>query len=152
MPSAARSRPLPEPWVFFLDRSLGGRLVFEALRAQGENVQAHDAHYPKDAPDVEWLGAVGRKGWVVVSKDDRIRLNEVERNALTEAGVAAFFLGRSDLTGSQMAAAIVTALPAIKRALRRFHVPFIARISADGDVSVFESAGRRFRPPKRIRP
>ena len=152
MPSAARSRLLPEPWVFFLDRSLGSRLVAEALSAQGESVEAHDAHFDKDAADVEWLGAVGRKGWVVLSKDDRIRLNEVERTALTQAGVAAFFLGRSDLTGPQMASAIVTALPAMRRALRRFDVPFIARISLDGDVSVFESAGRRFCPAKRIRP
>jgi hypothetical protein len=152
MPSAARSQLLPEPWVFFLDRSLGSRLVAEALRAQGESVEAHDAHFDKDAADVEWLGAVGRKGWVVLSKDDRIRLNEVERTALTQAGVAAFFLGRSDLTGPQMASAIVTALPAMRRALRRFDVPFIARISLDGDVSVFESAGRRFCPAKRIRP
>jgi PIN like domain len=152
MPSAARSRLLPEPWVFFLDRSLGGRLVSEALCAQGETVEAHDAHFPKDASDVEWLGAVGHNGWVVLSKDDRIRLNEVERNALTEAGVAAFFLGRSDLAGPKMASAIVAALPAMKRALRRFHVPFIARISVDGNVSVFESAGKKFKPPKRIRP
>ena len=152
MPSAARSRLLPEPWVFFLDRSLGGRLVAEALRAGGETVEVHDAHFAKDASDVEWLGAVGHKGWVVVSKDDRIRLNEVERMALTEAGVAAFFLGRSDLTGPQMATAIVTALPAMRRALRRFDVPFIARISLDGDVSVFESAGKKFSPAKRIRP
>lgn len=151
MPSAARSRLLPEPWIFFLDRSLGGRLVSEALRASGETVEAHDIHFPKDASDVEWLGQVGSKGWVVLSKDDRIRLNEVERNALTEAGVAAFFLGRGDLTGPQMACAIVKALPAIKRALKRFPIPFIARISADGDVSVFESAGKKFNPPKRIR-
>lgn len=151
MPSVARSRLLPEPWVFFLDRSLGGRLVFEALRAKGERVEVHDAHFPKDAPDVAWLGAVGHKGWVVLSKDDRIRLNEVERDALTEAGVAAFFLGRSDLTGPQMASAIVTALPTMKRALRRFPIPFIARISADGDVSVFESVGKKFNPPRRIR-
>lgn len=34
MPSAARSRRLPEPWVFFLDRSLGGRLVFDVLPHQ----------------------------------------------------------------------------------------------------------------------
>jgi hypothetical protein len=51
-----------------------------------------------------------------------------------------------------MARAIVTALPAMRRALRRFDVPFTARISLDGDVSVFESAGKRFSPAKRIRP
>ena len=151
MPSAVRSRLLPEPWVFFLDRSLGSCLVAEALRAEGETVEAHDSHFAKDAADVEWLGAVGRKGWVVVSKDDRIRLNVVERMALAEAGVAVFFLGRSDLTGPRMANAIVTALPAMRRALRRFSVPFIARISLDGDVSVLESAGKRFSPAKRIR-
>jgi hypothetical protein len=39
----------------------------------------------------------------------------------------------------------------MKRVLRRFPVPFIARISADGDVSVFESVGKKFNPPKRIR-
>jgi len=64
---------LPEPWVFFLDRSMGSRLVADALRVRGEIVEAHDAHFAKDAADVEWLGAVGRKRWVVVSKDDRIR-------------------------------------------------------------------------------
>ena len=100
---------------------------------------------------MEWLSDVGSRGWVVLSKDDRIRLNEVERNALAGAGVAAFFLGRGDRTGPQMASAIVKALPAMKRALRRFHVPFIARISMDGDVSVFESNGKKFNPPKRIR-
>jgi PIN like domain len=152
MPSAARCQPLPEPWVFFLDRSLGGRIVFEGLRDQGEAVEAHDRHFAQDASDVEWLGAVGRKGWVVLSKDDRIRLNEVERAALVEAGVAAFFLSRRDLTGPQMADSFVKALPAIKRVLRRFPVPFIARISAQGEVSVFESAGNRFTPPKHIRP
>jgi len=40
----------------------------------------------------------------------------------------------------------------MKRALRRFPVPFIARISAQGDVSVFEAAGKRFTPPRDIRP
>jgi hypothetical protein len=151
MPSAARYRLLPEPWVFFLDRSLGGRIVSSVLRSHGEAVETHDSHFPKDAPDVEWLGAVGCKGWVVLSKDDRIRLNEVERRALAAAGVVGFFLSRSNLTGPQMASVFVRALPAMKRALRRFQAPFIARISAEGDVSVFESAGEKFAPPRRIR-
>ena len=82
------------------------------------------------------------------------KLHQPTRPNQTELSLypAAFFLGRSDLTGPQMASAIVTALPAMKRALRRFDVPFIARISLDGDVSVFESAGKRFSPVKRIRP
>jgi len=39
--------------------SLGSALVAEALRTEGETVEVHDAHFAKDASDVEWLGAVG---------------------------------------------------------------------------------------------
>src|SRR3954469_18720819 len=68
MPSGPRSRRLPEPWIFFIDRSLGGQVVAEALRAAGEQVEVHDDHFARDASDETWLGAVGAKGWVVLSK------------------------------------------------------------------------------------
>jgi hypothetical protein len=152
MRSDTSSRLLPEPFTFFIDRSIGGRIVAGALQAQGELVEAHDAHFDKKAPDVEWLATVGSRGWVVISKDDRIRLNELERQALIAADVAAFILGRSDLTGPQMAKIVVTALSAMKRALRRFPPPLIARISARGEVSVFETKTERFSPPRRIAP
>jgi hypothetical protein len=152
MRSGASSRLLLEPFTFFIDRSIGGRIVAAALQAQGELVEVHDAHFDKKAPDVEWLAAVGSRNWVVISKDDRIRMSELERQALLAAGVAAFILGRSDLTGAQMATAIVTALSAMKRALRRFPPPFIARVSAQGEISVLETAAQRFSSPKRIAP
>ena len=105
-----------------------------------------------DAADQTWLADVGGKAWVVLSKDDRIRRNPVERQALLTAGVAAFFLGRSDLRGDQMATTFVAALPAMKKALRRFALPFIAGVSVAGDVHVFESDGERHSPPKRLKP
>jgi predicted nuclease of predicted toxin-antitoxin system len=151
MPSGPRSRLLPEPWIFFIDRSLGGQVVAEALRAAGEQVEVHDDHFARDATDEVWLAAVGAKGWIVLSKDDRIRRDSVERAALVTAGVAAFFLGRSDLRGDQMARALASALPAMKKALRRFSVPFIAGVSMTGDVHVFEDATQRYRPPKRLK-
>ena len=112
MPSGPRSRRLLEPWTFFVDRSLGGRFVADALRGAGEAVEVHDDHFAADAADQTWLADVGGKAWVVLSKDDRIRRNPVECQALLTAGVAAFFLGRSDLRGDQMATTIVAALPA----------------------------------------
>jgi PIN like domain len=126
--------------------------VAEALRAAGETVEIHDEHFEPDAPDQMWLTEVGAKAWVVLSKDDRIRRSPVERHALLTAGVAAFFLGRSDLRGDQMATALVRALPAMKKALRKFDVPFIAGVSVAGDVHVFESDGERHSPPKRLKP
>ncbi len=152
MPSGPRSQRLPEPWTFFVDRSLGERVVTDALRAAGESVESHDDHFRPDAADQTWLAEVGANAWIVLSKDDRIRRNPVEREALLTAGVAAFFLGRSDLRGGQMATAFVAALPAMKKVLRRFAVPFIAGVSVAGGVQVFESDGERHAPPKRIKP
>lgn len=152
MPSGPRSRRLPEPWVFFVDRSLGGKVVAEALRRLGERVEVHDDHFAKNVADDIWLAEVGAKGWVVLSKDDRIRRNPVERQALLAAGVAVFFLGRGDLRGDQMSSAFTAAMPAMKKALRRFPVPFIAGVLLAGHVHVFESAGDRYSPPKRLKP
>jgi hypothetical protein len=152
MPSGPRSRRLPEPWIFFVDRSLGGKVVADALRSVGEQVEVHDDHFPKDANDEVWLAEVGAKSWVILSKDDRIRRNPVEREALLAAGVAAFFLGRSDLRGDQMASAFLEAMSAMKKALRRFSVPFIASVSLGGDVHMFEVGAERFSPPKRLKP
>jgi hypothetical protein len=115
-------------------------------------VEIHDDHFPPDAPDQNWLAEVGANAWVVLSKDHRIRRNPVEREALLAAGVAAFFLGRSDLRGEQMASAFRVGLPAMKKALRRFPVPFIAGVSVAGEVHVFESDGERYTPPKRLKP
>ncbi|MEZ5614602.1 MAG: hypothetical protein R3E35_05245 [Rhodocyclaceae bacterium] len=59
--------------VFFIDRSLGRKQVAEAFREVGGTVEVHDNHFPQTTPDVDWLAEVGRRGWVVLSKDDRIR-------------------------------------------------------------------------------
>jgi hypothetical protein len=59
------------------------RSVADALRAAGEAVEVHDDHYDADAADQPWLAEVGGKAWVVLSKDDRIPRNPVEREALS---------------------------------------------------------------------
>jgi PIN like domain len=44
-----------------------------ALRVAGAQIEVHDDHFPQDAPDELWLPEVGRRGWAVLTKDDRIR-------------------------------------------------------------------------------
>jgi hypothetical protein len=85
---------LAEPYTFFVDRSLGGAFVAGALREAGHAVIAHDDEFEADARDVEWLHAVGKRGWVVLTKDARIRTNAIERGTLLSSKVAAFMLGR----------------------------------------------------------
>lgn len=133
--SATRSGPL-EDVTFFIDASLGRKIVAEALRRAGAKVEVHDDHFPQGTPDKEWLAAAGQRCWAVLTKDDRIRYHDLERLALTNARVRAFVLTARGLRGEENAGILVNALPAIHRMLSKRPGPFIAKISRGGAVSL----------------
>ena len=134
--SSRSKRPSPAPPPLFIDRSLGRLTIATALRAQGAEVHTHDAHFAQDARDEEWLADVGRRGWAVITKDTRIRYRQTELAALVAGGVRAFVLTRGDLSGPEMAAILVKALPHLVRFSARYEPPFIARIAASGRVQM----------------
>jgi len=131
----SNSKP-PEPSTFFVDHSLGNKKVAAALRLIGVPVEVHEDHFPINARDEEWILEVGQRGWIVLTKDDRIRYRLVERAALVKAQVAMFTLTSGNLTGEEMAQAFVKALPRIYRFLAKHRPPFIARITRSGEVSM----------------
>jgi predicted nuclease of predicted toxin-antitoxin system len=134
--SSRSTRPEPPFPPLFIDRSLGRLTIATALRAAGADVHTHDAHFRQDARDEEWLAEVGRRGWAVITKDARIRYRKTELAALVAARVRAFVLTRGDLSGSEMAAVLVKALPNLARFSARHQPPFIARIAASGRVQM----------------
>jgi hypothetical protein len=89
--ASSGSKP-PEALIFFIDRSLGKKIVAQALRQIGAAVEIHDEHFAPDAKDEDWLVEVGRRGWIVLTKDDRIRYRITERAAIVSARVRAFVL------------------------------------------------------------
>ncbi|MCI0535212.1 MAG: hypothetical protein L0Z50_08285 [Verrucomicrobiales bacterium] len=132
--------PERAPLVFFIDRSLGRKIIPGVLRQAGEEIRIHDDLFPQDAPDEVWLAEVGRNGWVVFTKDKRIRYRANERNALVNAKVRAFVLtARGDLQGREIAEIFIVALPAIKRLCVAVSPPFIAHVSREGKVSLAKS-------------
>lgn len=58
----------------------------------------HDDHFPPGAKDEDWLAQVGERGWIVLTKDRRIRYRHVEWLALMKAGVAAAGYLKTELT------------------------------------------------------
>ncbi len=126
----------PNPLTFFVDRSLGRIKVVEALRAANQAVVLHEDVFPQNAKDRAWLAEAGRNAWVVLSKDKHIQTRPNELAALLEAGVAAFVLTSGNVTGQQMAAAYVAALPKMIRMLESHERPFVARITTAGDVAL----------------
>jgi hypothetical protein len=120
---------------------LGRKIVAEALRQRGERVEIHDDHFPQNAKDPEWLAEVGKRGWIVLTKDTRIHYRANEMNALLTANVRAFVVtARGDLQGKEIAAIFIQALPAIKRLLAKSAAPFLANLNREGKVLILKSA------------
>ena len=125
----------PEPLVFFIDHSLGNKKIADALRQRSVTVEVHIDHFRPDAEDPEWLSEVGKRGWIVLTKDDRIRYRTIERAALVKAQVAMFVLASGNLRGEEMAQAFIAALPRLRRFLAKNRPPFITKITRSGAVS-----------------
>lgn len=100
----------------FCDRSLGRLKVPQRLRQLHPHVIAHDEVFAQDTDDDVWLEAAGRNGWVVLTRDDKIRYTAGARNKILDGGVRCFLLHpTTDMTGEEMAEVLAAALPKILR-------------------------------------
>ena len=132
-PSAASliSKP-PEPVTFFLDESLDSFTVVTALREAGATVERLTDHFPRGTPDQIWLTEAGRKTWVVLTRDKRIRYRYLERLALQTARVRAFVFTGGNVTSRETAAILAGALKRLTNIARADPGPFIYHIGRAG--------------------
>jgi len=82
--------------------------VPEALRAAGLDVRVHDELFPQATEDVVWLTEAGAKRWVVITRDDRIRYNQLEKQAVLASKLRFFSITSSALTGDEAATLILS--------------------------------------------
>ncbi len=121
--------------TFFVDRSLGRKKVPDALRKAGADIEVHDDHFPQNASDRVWLSEAGRRNWVVITADARIRYRTLERDALLAARVQAFVL--TSRLGPDAGEILAAALPRMRALLERHQGrPFIAKVSRGPDVRI----------------
>jgi len=114
---------------------LGQKIIAERLRQSGLKVEIHDHHFPQNALDEDWLSEVGERGWIVLTKDDRIRYRPAALEAYRRNKVQVFIFGSGEMKAQEMADAFVKALPKLLRFARNKPAPFFARISRAGLVS-----------------
>jgi hypothetical protein len=133
---ASSARRPEEPLVYFIDECLGRHFVAEALRGAGAQAELHHNHFRDGAQDAEWLPVVGKRKWIVLTKDRNIRRRDLEIQALVNARVRAFVLTAADLTGPEQAAAFVRALPRMNRIASASHGPLIGRVGRAGGISL----------------
>ncbi len=123
--------------IFFVDRSLGGRRIVEALRLSGASAIAHDEEFPIDATDEKWLEEAGRRRWLVLTKDNRITRRTLELLAIARAEARVFVLGAGNMTSGDMAAIFVGASGRMQRLATSEPSPFIARVQPSGRVRLW---------------
>ncbi len=110
-------------------------MVAALLRDAGLEVRIHDDHFAPDARDEVWLAEAGRRAWIVLTKDRKIRYRKNEIAAIRACGVRAFVLTSGDLQATEVGAAFLRALPAMERFMEQNPPPFVAGVSKAGRVT-----------------
>lgn len=133
--TAGRFTAQLESLRFFLDYQIGRFVVADALRAAGARVEVHIEHFEQNAPDTEWIPEVGRREWVLITKDQNIRRNPLERAAYEAAKLRGFVVTGKDMSGPELADLLVRSLPGMVRRAAGRRGPLLFSISRGGVFS-----------------
>jgi PIN like domain len=124
-------------YTFFLDRASESKTLYQALTTKGAHVELHRDHFDQDEDDPVWLPVVCDRGWVIISHD---QYNELEKQAIRNAGGRAFLIVGGDATGEQKAALVSGALPRMLRILNATPPPFVAKVYRSNRVIIVSSS------------
>ena len=112
--------------TFFTDRDLGKSFP-AALRKAGILVERHDDHFKHDERDEVWLTEVGRRDWVAVTHNKRIRYQPNEKIAVIRARLRLLVLVGS-APHRDLASNFVNTFGRIEAFISANAAPFIAKV------------------------
>jgi hypothetical protein len=87
---------------FFFDRDIGTAVprALKLVRQAFDDVHYHDELFDADTQDIVWIPEVGRRNWVVITRNRKIATNIAELAAFKAAQLRCFCLMQS--RGSQL--------------------------------------------------
>jgi hypothetical protein len=133
---AGRMTQHEDPLVYYLDHNFAGKRIPALLREAGLEVRVHRDYYPPNCTDDVWLPAVAARGWVILTKDKKIRYRSNELAAVKVSGAKVFVLvAKQDLDAQGIVDAITSAAKAMARLCSKETAPFIAKIQSGGRVN-----------------
>ena len=103
--------------------------------------------FGKGAPDELWIPRVDADGWIVLTRDHRIRFRPNETVLLSEHRAIMFLLPQA--TGEKTGAVAALCLPNIRRIVRGCRPGCVGRVHPTGDIDVLWEDGKRLSPPRR---
>ena len=126
-------------YTFFTDRNLGKQFP-NILKENGIAVERHFDHFADNATDEEWLSEIGKRGWYVLTHDQRIRYKPNEKEAVRIHGIGMFVL-IGKVPFPELAGNFVATYPRILRFIKKHPPPFIAKIYRSTKKSAKKQAG-----------
>jgi hypothetical protein len=106
------------------------------MRQAGLDVKVLKEEFHAGALDVDWLPRVTAKGWILLTKDDKWRYRQAEKEILVDAKARAFVFVSKSAKGQEIAETIIGAMKKIAKAIETEKAPFIAHIYLSGRVQV----------------
>ena len=121
-----------------LDENLSGRRIIAGLRNAGIPVKPQTDFLKRGSTDEQVLTVLSRHpGCLLLSKDSDFHRKPAVRNALIRHGVGAFIItAHKNKTADELVALVRAAWPRMERCARKWPRPFIAKITADGTVTL----------------
>ncbi len=114
--------------MIFFDRSIP-RPVADAFKQERKDV----VWLSKGTPDTQWLRKAGAKGWLVISRDKRIRIRPGEKSEILDNNVGCFILAsKKNMAKEEMIDLIRATLPTMERLFSVTPRPFIFTIDSRG--------------------
>ena len=107
----------------------------EALDQLGAHYIAHHQRFASDAPDEQWLEVAGREGWVVLTRDKRIRWRPAELEAFLDHKVIVFVLVSGNVSAAETANVISSSYQKVLRLAANAKPPAMFRVTRTGLIS-----------------
>lgn len=133
--SASSSASPPDTPVLFIDRCAWSIRLGEALTAANIAFIPHHQCFVHDCPDEEWLPAVGKKGWIVLTRDKNIRRKPNELRAFKESRVLAIVLTSGQASAADTADLVVRLYPKLMRKMQTAKPPAMFAVTLVGTIS-----------------
>ena len=123
--------------MIFLDRSIP-KSVATALKAVRDDVYWLEDHFLHDTKDADWLPVAGKNGWLVITRDKKIRTRPWERRAILENSVGCFCLiQKKHPTRWQYLKLLVLTLEKMERSFDTTPRPFIYGVEQSGKLNLY---------------
>lgn len=105
------------------------------MRLSGAYVEHAGGAFPFGTADEIWLRDCGRRGWIVLTRDQRIRRRILEREAIRQSGAAVFALTAGEATAAETAEVVVRLLVKFANMAVSEPKPFLVTFGLTGRLS-----------------